>query len=155
MSEFIEFSNSSPERFATFQQVFEVFKQDKDADDWRSNDELLEFFDDESLSKFYWPPDDVRRQRLEDLRTRPIIIAPTEQTAGLQWDFDSLIEAFVNGEYNLRNCEMVDDHNARLTFYALAYPYGGVGCMVALIEAFGGTVTGIDDGTGFVELPKK
>ena len=91
---------------------------------------------------------------MEDLRTRPIAITPTDQAMGLTWDFDSLIDAFVNGEYNLLSCEMTDDRKARLCFYALAYPYGGVGCMVALVEAFGGVVTGIDDGTGFVEFPQ-
>lgn len=153
MSEFVEFSISSPERFAALRRVFAELKRDKDAEDWRSNEELLKVFDAEALSHFYWPPDDVRRQRLEDLRTRPIIETPTEQATGLTWDFDSLMDAFVNGEYNLLSCEMVDDRKARLNFYALAYPYGGVGCMVALVEAFSGVVTGIEDGTGFVSFP--
>ena len=38
---------------------------------------------------------------------------------------------------------------ARLNFDALAYPYGGVGGLVALVEAFGFMVTGIEDGTGY------
>src|SRR5579871_6319770 len=140
MSEFIEFSVSSPERFAALHRVFAEIKHDKDADEWRSNAELLSLFDAEALSHFYWPPDDVRRQRWEDLQTRPIIETPTEQTTDLTWDFDSLLDAFVNGEYNLLSCEMIADRKARLNFYALAYPYGGVGCMVALVEAFGGVV---------------
>jgi hypothetical protein len=153
MSEFVEFSISSPERFSALQRVFAELKHDKNADNWRTDEELLKFFDAESLSHFYWPPDDVRRQRLEDLRTRPIIETPTDQATGRSWDFDSLIHAFVNGEYNLISCEMVQDGKARLIFYSLAFPYGGVGCMVALIEAFDGVVTGIDDGTGFVSFP--
>lgn len=153
MSEFVEFTISSPERFSALQRAFAELKHDKDADDWRSNDELLEFFDAESRSHFYWPPDDVRRQRLEDLRTRPILVAPTESATGLRWDFDSLMDAFVNGEYNLLSCEIIGGEKGRLNYYALAYPYGGVGCMVALIEAFSGVVTGIDDGTGFVSFP--
>ena len=152
MSEYVEFSISSPARFTALQRVFAELKRDKDADNWRSTEESMEVFDAEALSHFYWPPDDMRRQRLEELRTRPIIETATEQATGLTWDFDSLMEAFVNGEYNLLSCEMIDDHNARLNFDALAYPYGGVGCMVALIEAFGGVVTGIEDGTGFVKF---
>jgi len=152
MSEFVEFSISSPERFAALRRVFAELKRDKDADDWRSEEELLKVFDAEALSHFYWPPDDVRRQRLEDLWARPIIETPKEHATGLTWDFDSLMDAFVNGEYNLLSCEMVDDRKARLNFYALAYPYGGVGCMVALVEAFSGVVTGIEDGTGFVSF---
>lgn len=154
MSQFVDFSISSPERFAALQRVFAELKHDKDADDWRSNEDLLKLFDAEALSHFDWPPDDMRRQRLEDLRTRPIIETPTDQATGLTWDFDSLLDAFANGDYNLLSCEMTDDRQARLSFYSLAYPYGGVGCMVALVEAFGGVVTGIDDGTGFVGVPQ-
>ena len=150
MSEFVEFSISSQERFAALQRVFAELKHDKDTDVWRSNEELLQYFDAEPLGHFYWPPDDVRLQRLEDLQTRVIIETPTDQTADQTWDFDSLMDSFVNGEYNLLSCEMMENGQARLNFYALAYPYGGVGCMVGLIEAFGGIVTGIDDGTGFI-----
>jgi len=154
MSEYVDFTISAPDRFAALKRAFDVFKHDKDAEDWRSNEELIEFFDEESLAKFYWPPDDVRQKRIQDLRTRPVAITPTDQTAGLEWEFDSLIEAFVNGEYNLISCELVQGNHARLSFNSLAYPYGGVGCMVALIEAFDGVVTGIEDGTGFVEFPR-
>jgi hypothetical protein len=152
MSEFVEFSISSPERFAALQCVFAELKRDKDVGDWRSNDELRNLFDAEAQSHFYWPADDVRRQRLEDLRTRPIIETPTDQATGLLWDFDHLVDSFINGEYNLVSCDSTADGKARLNFDALAYPYGGVGCMVALVEAFGGVVTGIEDGTGFVSF---
>jgi len=152
MSEFIEFTAHSPARFPALRKAFAELKRDKDADDWRTNDDLLRFFDGESLSHFYWPENDERIQRLEDLRTRPVIITPTRQTRRQLWDFDSLIHAFVNGEYELLGCEMTHSGNARLNFHALAYPYGGVGCMVALVEAFGCTVTGTDDGTGFVQF---
>ena len=94
----------------------------------------------------------MRLQRLEDLRTRPIIETPTEDSTGLTWDFDSLIDAFVNGEYVLLSCEKMEGSTARLNFDALAYPYGGVGCMVSLVEAFDCIVTGIEDGTGFVSM---
>ncbi|UUO07003.1 hypothetical protein M4951_01510 [Blastopirellula sp. J2-11] len=154
MSEYVDFTIASLDRFTAMKRVFDVFKHDKDAEDWRPNEELLEFFDEESLAKFYWPPDDLRQKRTEDLRTRPVAIIPTDQATELQWDFDSLIDAFVNGEYNLIRCELVRGNHARLSFYALAYPYGGVGCMVALIEAFDGVVTGIEDGAGFVEFPR-
>jgi hypothetical protein len=154
MSEFVEFLISSPERFSALQRVFAELKHDKDANDWRSTEELLEFFDTESRGHFFWPPDDVRIQLLEDLKTRPILEIPTEQASGQTWDFDSLEDAFVNGEYNLLSCEIVGEGKARLNFYALAYPYGGVGCMVALIEVFSGVVTGIEDGTGFVNFPR-
>lgn len=145
-NEYIEFSIQSPERFAALQRVFAELKHDKDAENWRATEELLKYFDADSLRHFYWPPQDERIQRLWQLKNRPIAITPTEQVTGAIWDFDSLMDAFINGEYNLLSCELIGGRFARLNFYALAYPYGGVGCMVALIEAFGGVVTAIDDG---------
>jgi hypothetical protein len=150
--EFIEFSIQSSERFSALQRVFAELKHDKEAEHWRTTNELLTCFDGESLRHFYSPPADERLQRLEDLRNRPVIETATDRSSGLTWDFDSLIDAFMNGEYILLRCERVDSSTGRLTFDALAYPYGGVGCMVALIEAFGGVVTGINDGTGFVDF---
>ncbi len=128
MSEYLEFEVQSGERFKQLQRVFVELKHDKNSDDWRSTDELIRSFDEDSLNNFYWPPSDERRQRLHDLHTRPIIETPTEHAVGQQWDFDSFVDAFMNGEYFLEACEMVDSNKARLTFEALAYPYGGVGC---------------------------
>ncbi len=155
MSEFIDFSVTSPERFVVLQRVFTELKRQKDNGDWRTANEMLGVFDEESLRHFYWPTDDERLQRLEDLRTRPIIETPTEESAGLMWDFDSFLDAFANGEYELLSCDMSDGNKARLNFHALAYPFGGVGCMVALVEAFDCVVTGIDDGTGFVRITNR
>lgn len=149
MSEFIEFSIHSPERFAALQRAFAELKHDKNADTWRPRSELMKCFDAESLRHFHWFDEKERTLRLEELRTRPIAIAPTEESTGQAWDFDSLIFAFRNGEYMLVDCEMTEGEKGRLTFSAFSDPYGGVGCMVALVEAFGCNVTGIDDGAGY------
>jgi hypothetical protein len=77
---------------------------------------------------------------------------PTEDAAGLRWDFDSMIWSIMEAEYDLLGCERVVGGAARLNFQALAYPYGGVGGLVALVEVFGFVVTGIEDGTGYVAV---
>lgn len=69
---------------------------------------------------------------------------------GRHWDFFSMIDSYQNSECQLQRCEIVGEGKGRLEFHAFAYPYGGVGWMVALIEAFGFKVTGIEDGTGYV-----
>jgi hypothetical protein len=58
------------------------------------------------------------------------------------WDFGSMIEAFHKGVYNLLRITRTSDNTGALRFEALAYPYGGTGCMRALIECFGRIVTG-------------
>jgi hypothetical protein len=64
-----------------------------------------------------------------------------------------MIDAFKDGEYQLIRCDQIEPGIGRLEFNAFAYPYGGVGCMVALIESFGFKITAIEDGTGVIKVP--
>ena len=52
-----------------------------------------------------------------------------------------MIEAFYNGEYSLVLVDRTSDTTGRLQFVPEAWPYGGTGCMVALVECFDGKVT--------------
>lgn len=151
MSEFVEFVVHDPARFRALQRVFEELKKDKAADRFRASDDWLGVVDAEARARFTGANTPTREARevAMELDPRPIRITPTSKTTGLVWDFFSMIDAFQNGEYELRSCDMVGPTTARWNFFALAYPYGGVGCMVALIEAHGFRVTGINDGTGY------
>jgi hypothetical protein len=149
MPEFVEFSVHSRERLRDLQRVVLELQREKTADRRRSVEELEALFDADAASHFLRPTGPERARRRRDLATRPVIVTPTEQTVGLRWDLDSLVHAVMEGEYELLRCEPADAGKARLEFRALAYPYGGVGALVALVEAFGFTVTGIDDGTGY------
>ena len=53
-----------------------------------------------------------------------------------------MLESFHNGEYILLRLIRTSENTGALRFEALACPYGGTGCMRALIECFGGIVTG-------------
>ena len=150
--EFIEFEVNDPQRFNLLRAVFSELKKDKDADDFRPDEAWPQLFDDKALAQFSWhSPEDLQR-RMYDLRHRPTLETPTESTVGQQWDFVSMVDSYKNSECELKRCAMVGEGKGRLEFNALAYPYGGVGWMVALIEAFGFKVTGIEDGTGFVQF---
>lgn len=70
------------------------------------------------------------------------------------WDKSSFIEALIQGEFLVGDLQIVGDE-ARFTFNPLAYPYGGSNCLVAIVEAFGQTVVGIDDGTGYQTYKKR
>lgn len=137
---FIEFVVDNQNRFESLCRVFNALKHDKQnqlaSEDegekeqaFRGDDEWLEFFDVEAKSHF-------RRSNLDRDKS---------------WSLPSLIFAFQNGEYELVACRMVSSRKARLEFYPFAFPYGGTGCMKALIEAFGFPIAGENDGTGYVE----
>jgi hypothetical protein len=56
-----------------------------------------------------------------------------------------MIGAFEDGDYELLGCHRLSDTVARLDFKPYGSPYGGTGCMQALIEAFGHQVTSVLD----------
>ena len=70
------------------------------------------------------------------------------------WDVSSFIEALINGEFLIEDLQIAGDE-AKLVFNPLAYPYGGSGCLIAIVEAFGQSVVGIDDGTGYQIYKKR
>jgi hypothetical protein len=65
------------------------------------------------------------------------------------WDFASMIDAIVNAEYELLGVTDVGSGQARVEFDPYSYPYGGLDSLRALVRAFGHTITGYDDGTGY------
>jgi hypothetical protein len=152
MAEFVEFSVHSRERLRDLERIVVELRREKGSDRRRRVEELEALFDAEASSRLLWPTGPERARRRHDLATRPVIEIPTDQTVGLRWDLDSLVHAVMEGEYELLGCEPAAAGKARLEFRALAYPYGGVGALVALVEAFGFTVTGIDDGTGYLPV---
>jgi hypothetical protein len=148
--EYVEFAVNDAERFQALCTVFEALKHDKDAGVFREDAEWFVLFDQEVLSHFWWPSAEelaeFRRRweaaSVEERFSDPSFLPPA-------WDFLSMIDAFKNGEYEFLACRMITADRARLEFNSFAYPYGGTASMKALIEAFGFTVTGEDDGTGY------
>jgi hypothetical protein len=61
-----------------------------------------------------------------------------------------MIDCFMNGEYELIACRLIDANIGVLEFFPFSYPYGGTGCMKALIEAFDFKIVGQDDGTEYI-----
>lgn len=64
------------------------------------------------------------------------------------WDVESMLEALLHGEYELSGVDVIGRGVAELRFLALAFPYGGVGSLVRLVEGFGFRVRAVDDGCG-------
>lgn len=139
----VNFELADSIRFGMLQRVFDALRDAKtndaiDADDesWRS------YFDDTALSHFWNPTPDELADWTRRWQATPVDKRFTDPTLKTPWDFPSMIEAFHNGEYILLRLIRTSENAGSLQFEALACPYGGTGCMHALIECFGGTVTG-------------
>ncbi len=139
----VSFVLANLRRFGMLQRVFDALCEAKkddaiDADDesWRS------FFDDDALTYFWNPTPEELADWIQRWEATPVERRFTDVTLKTPWDFSSMIDAFHHGEYNLLRLSPTSENTGAIVFEALAYPYGGTGCMHALIECFGGIVTG-------------
>jgi hypothetical protein len=142
----VNFELADSSRFGMLERVFDALRDAKsddaiDVDDesWRS------YFDDDALSHFWNPTPEELADWTRRWEATPVEKRFTDPTLETPWDFQSMIDAFHNGEYNLLRVIRTSEKTGALRFEALAYPYGGTGCMHALVECFGGIVTGEND----------
>ena len=117
---YVEFVVNDEERLAKLTAVVGALKAAKDTGVLAPGQTWRSFFDERSLAH---------------------LCSPTEAEP---WDFDSLIEAFANGDYRLLGLRRSGEL-ARLEFEPHAHPYGGTDCMVSLVTAFEFRVTAIAD----------
>ena len=135
-SYFVEFAIASEEQFRQLEAVVNALCEAKRANLFPPEDYWLAFFDTKARSSF-WFPTEAEPKDLEQRWHDPSLETP--------WDFGSMIEAFKNGEYELLGCCRISDQSARLEFNPYSSPYGGAGCMKALVAAFGHQVTAVSD----------
>jgi hypothetical protein len=143
---YVEFSLHDESRLQAVTAIVDELRRDKEAGTLEPGPKWRPLFDERALAHFWSPT----ATELDDWRRRwestPLPNRWTDPALETPWDFDSLIDAFANGEYRLLGIRRYGD-SARLEFEPDAFPYGGVGCMQALIEAFDFSVTEIDDGS--------
>lgn len=143
---FVVFRVTDKERFMVLARVFEILKQAKQTLLVQGEshemieqliDMLFDLLDDQVLSHFWWPS---RQQRLTDVALKH------------PWDFEAMVESFMNGDYELVACSNYVSDVGIFEFFPYGFPYGDTESMKALIRAFDFIVTGEDDGTGYVSL---
>jgi hypothetical protein len=141
MNEYIEFKVIDSERFKLLQNVFQKIKNDKDNDLFEDEEFYLQFFDEQAKAYFGWYTAEEIKNWERKWFSTPIEARWNEPSLKMKWDFGSMIDSFKNVEYQLLSCEMISDESARINFRAFSHPYGGAGCMHALIESFGFEIT--------------
>ena len=78
-------------------------------------------------------------------RLHIIAIPEPSQQLGAEWDFYRVFEAMEESEYDVLDCVLAEPGVGELRINPHAYPYGGVGPLIALAEAFGFTVLGVNE----------
>lgn len=143
---FVEFAIPDEDRFARLVMIVDELKRDKDAGILAPGLKWKSLFDERALAHFWWPTPAEREEWLRRWNATPVPERWSDPALRTPWDFDSLIDAFANAEYELLGIRRQGEH-ARLEFEPAAFPYGGVNCMTALVEALEGRITMIDEGT--------
>jgi hypothetical protein len=132
-------------RFDRLRELFGAIKRDKDANSFRSDDEWLPLVPDSVRANFNWPTSTERRAWVDVRDRTPIAISPPADQLGAKWDFFRVIESLENGEYGLLSCEQTEIKDVcEMRIDPWAYPYGGLGPLIALVEAFGFSVLGVN-----------
>ena len=143
MAEFyVEFEVASEDAYRRLGAVVTALAAAKRNDDFRDDDYWLTFFDDEARSTFWWPSQAELEEWSRRWQAAPVELRLSDPSFHPPaWDFGSMIDAFRNGDYDLLGCQRPSPWVGRLEFEPFGWPYGGSGCMRALVEAFGHRVT--------------
>jgi hypothetical protein len=146
MEEFgICFRVTGSSRFQQLCSLFNEIKRDKDAEDFRAPEMWLDLIPDDVKNAFSLLTSEERSE-WQRVRFEMVIsvASPSEQIGGT-WVFDRVFESIEECDYSLLCCQMVEADVAEIHIDPNGYPYGGVGALIALTEAFGFFVLGVNE----------
>jgi len=132
-------------RFETLRVLFNEVKHDKDTGKFRDAVKWILLVPDELKHGFEWPTTEAREHWLAVKGSKIILISEPNRQIGRRWDFFRVFEAIEEGDYSLLWCRAVGDGVAEMRIDPNGYPYGGVGPLIALAEAFGFVVLGVNE----------
>jgi hypothetical protein len=141
----VSFTVNDARRFEALRSLFAEVKRDKTAGQFRDPKEWVHLVPDEVKGRFSWPTQEERERWLAIRASTPISVPSPSHQLGSEWDFFRVFEAVEEGEYDLLSCDRVGESVAEMHIDPHAYPYGGVGPLIALAEAFGFTVLGVNE----------
>jgi hypothetical protein len=143
----VRFRVDDERRFAALQRVFHEIRTDKERgeDGFRPVSEWQTLVPEEVQRHFGWLTDEEFDRWQVERQDRPVAIYRPLSYLGASWDFAAIIGAVDDGEYALRTCDMTDAETAELIIETWSYPYGGIGCFIALVEGFRFRVLGVNE----------
>ncbi|MCX2824560.1 MULTISPECIES: hypothetical protein [Bacillus] len=135
---YFEFVIHKESCFHRLRKFFYNLKEEKEKEMIDCSDSMwLDYFEEDVLKQFWWPTEEELRNYQMLWEQTPIEKRLTDPELTTPWDFESMIDAFACGEYELVSCEKVSNNIGRIEFYPYAWPYGGSDVFRALIEYSG------------------
>jgi hypothetical protein len=141
----VRFAVDDSQRFEALRLLYAEVKRDKDAGQFRDPAEWVRLVPDEVKGRFSWPTPEERAHWLGIRNSTVIAIPDPSQQLGAEWDFYRVFEAIEESEYDVLDCVLAEPGVGELRINPHAYPYGGVGPLIALAEGYGFTVLGVNE----------
>lgn len=137
----VSFELASEERFEQLAALVRALAKAKAEDDFHDDAYWEQFLDDRARKAFWWPTSTELQEWEQRWFSTPVDRRWTDPSLKTPWMFDSLIDAAARGEIDDLTFRR-NDAGGVIEFVPSAWPFGGTAWMRALIEAFGGRVTG-------------
>jgi hypothetical protein len=141
----VRFTVNNSERFEALCALYAEVKKDKDAGQFRDPVEWARLVPHEVKAQYSWPTPEERSHWLGIRNSVVIAIPDPSRQLGAEWDFYRVFEAIEESDYDVLGCELIEPGVGELRIDPHAYPYGGVGPLIALAEGFGFTVLGVNE----------
>lgn len=144
----VHFRVDEPGLFEPLVSLFAALKEAKASSDFGDASEWKVRMHPEVSARLYALTEEERATRHEVRSSHVILVTSPQEAVGSHWDFGDILDCLENGEYDLLKVVRREDGSAELLIDPHAYPYGGIGCFIGLVEAHGMHVL------GFVEYGK-
>jgi hypothetical protein len=141
----VQFRINDDQRFAELCKLYAEIRRDKEAGKFRDPRDWVAMVPDAVKAAFDWPTSQERQRWIAVRPSTPIIVPDPNRLIGARWDFYRVFESFEEGEYQVLGCARVDASVGELQINPFAYPYGGIGPLIALAEAFAFEVLGVNE----------
>ncbi|PEI96410.1 hypothetical protein CN679_01350 [Bacillus pseudomycoides] len=135
---YFEFVIHKEARFHRLREFFYKLKEEKEKEMINSSDSMwLDYFEEDALKQFWWPTEEELHHYQILWKQTPVEKRLTDPKLRTPWDFESMIDTFASGEYELVSCEKATNNVGKIEFYPYGWPYGGSDVFRALIEYSG------------------
>ena len=141
----INFRIDRPDLYPSLVATFEALKQAKIDEEFGEVEAWEARLAAPARTGFHWPTKAEQEEWSTIRASHPTVITQPEDALGKRWDFGSLLDAIENGEYSLLEIIKTSEGTAELRIDPEAYPYGGIGVFVALVESHGMHVLGVNE----------
>jgi hypothetical protein len=138
----VHFRVDQPGLFEPLVSLFAALKEAKTSSEFGNASEWKVRMHPDVCTRLFAQTEEERAIRHEVRSSHIILVTSPQDAIGSYWDFGDILDCLENGEYDLLEIVRREDDSAELLIDPHAYPYGGIGCFIGLVEAHGMHVLG-------------